>query len=107
MSDATSSLRQNKLPLILALLHTKSQCDKQALFCTVHAGRDALSCGAQNSPVNMGQSSASSTVPFTSSSFLSLQSNRCLFISVINQLDAQNFCFTLSLFHASTCFEHM
>jgi len=29
------------------------------------------------------------------------------FISVINQLDAQNFCFTLSLFHASTCFEHM
>jgi len=30
-----------------------------------------------------------------------------LFISVINQLDAQNFCFTMSLFHASTCFEHM
>jgi len=30
-----------------------------------------------------------------------------IFISVINQLDAQNFCFTLSLFHASTCFEHM
>ena len=29
-----------------------------------------------------------------------------LFISVINQLDAQNFCFTISLFHASTCFEH-
>jgi len=28
-------------------------------------------------------------------------------ISVINQLDAQNFCFTISLFHASTCFEHM
>jgi len=28
-----------------------------------------------------------------------------LFISVINQLDAQNFCFTISLFHASTCFE--
>jgi len=27
--------------------------------------------------------------------------------SVINQLDAQNFCFTVSLFHASTCFEHM
>jgi len=26
------------------------------------------------------------------------------FISVINQLDAQNFCFTISLFHASTCF---
>ena len=23
-----------------------------------------------------------------------------------NQLDAQNFCFTVSLFHASTCFEH-
>ena len=30
-----------------------------------------------------------------------------LFFSVINQLDAQNFCFTIILFHASTCFEHM
>jgi len=30
-----------------------------------------------------------------------------MFISVINQLDAQNFCFTIILFHASTCFEHM
>jgi len=30
-----------------------------------------------------------------------------MFISVINQLDAQNFCFTISLYHASTCFEHM
>jgi len=29
------------------------------------------------------------------------------FISVINQPDAQNFCFKISLFHASTCFEHM
>ena len=29
------------------------------------------------------------------------------FISVINQVDAQNFCFTISLFHASTCFFHM
>ena len=29
-----------------------------------------------------------------------------IFISVINQLDAQNFCFTINLFHASTCFEH-
>jgi hypothetical protein len=29
------------------------------------------------------------------------------FISVINQLHAQNFCFTISLFHASTCFAHM
>jgi len=29
-----------------------------------------------------------------------------IFISVINQLDAQNFCFTISLFHASACFEH-
>ena len=26
------------------------------------------------------------------------------FISVINQLDTKNFCFTISLFHASTCF---
>jgi len=30
-----------------------------------------------------------------------------IFISVINQLDAQNFCFKISLFHASTGFEHM
>jgi len=30
-----------------------------------------------------------------------------IFMSVINQLDAQNFCFTISLFHASTCFEQM
>jgi len=30
-----------------------------------------------------------------------------IFISVINQLHAQNFCFTISLFHASSCFEHM
>ena len=29
------------------------------------------------------------------------------FILVINQLDAQHFCFTISLFHAPTCFEHM
>ena len=29
------------------------------------------------------------------------------FISVFNELDAQNFCFTISLFHASTCFEQM
>ena len=33
--------------------------------------------------------------------------NLSIFISVINQLDAQNFCFAISLFHASTCFEHM
>jgi len=31
----------------------------------------------------------------------------CVFISVINQLDIQTFCFTISLFHASTCFEHV
>ena len=30
-----------------------------------------------------------------------------MFISVINQLDAQNFYFRVSLFHASTCFEQM
>ena len=30
-----------------------------------------------------------------------------IFILVINQLDAQNFCFAISLFHVSTCFEHM
>jgi len=36
-----------------------------------------------------------------------IQSRLMMFISVINQLDAYNFCFTISLFHASTCFEHM
>jgi len=30
-----------------------------------------------------------------------------IFISVINQLDAQSFCFTISLFHASTYVGHM
>jgi hypothetical protein len=29
-----------------------------------------------------------------------------IFNSVINQLDAQNFCSTISLLYASTCFEH-
>ena len=29
-----------------------------------------------------------------------------IFILVINQLDTQFFCFTISLFHDSTCFEH-
>ena len=29
-----------------------------------------------------------------------------IFISVTNQLDVQRFCFTISLFHAYTCFEH-
>ena len=28
-----------------------------------------------------------------------------IFTSLINQIDAQNFYFTISLFHASTCFE--
>jgi len=39
--------------------------------------------------------------------FVLLTVHLSIFISVINQLDAQNFCFTISLFHASTCFEHM
>ena len=30
-----------------------------------------------------------------------------IFILLMNQIDAQNFCFTISLFHNSTCFEHM
>jgi len=30
-----------------------------------------------------------------------------IYSSVINKLEAQNLCFTISLFHASTCFEHM
>ena len=35
-----------------------------------------------------------------------LTAHLSIFISVINQLDAQNFCFKISVFHASTCFEH-
>ena len=30
-----------------------------------------------------------------------------IFISVINQLDTPNFCFTISLVYASTCFKHV
>jgi len=30
-----------------------------------------------------------------------------VYFSVINQLDARHFCFTISFVHASTCFEHM
>ena len=36
-----------------------------------------------------------------------MQVLKSIFISVINYVDAQNFCFKISLFHASTCFEHM
>ena len=36
-----------------------------------------------------------------------LRNYEYIFISLINQLDAQNFCFTINLFQASTCFEHM
>ena len=36
--------------------------------------------------------------------YVLLTVNLSIFILVINQLDAQNFCFTISLFHASICF---
>ena len=36
-----------------------------------------------------------------------LTTHLSIFLSVINQLDAQIFFFTISLFHASTCFEHV
>ena len=38
--------------------------------------------------------------------FYVLLAVQLIFILVINQLDIQNFCFTISLFHVSTCFEH-
>jgi len=41
------------------------------------------------------------------STYLLALSIRATFILVINQLDAQNFCFIISLFHTSTCFEHI
>jgi hypothetical protein len=37
---------------------------------------------------------------------LSFDTLRSVFILVINQLDAQNLFLTISLLHASTCFEH-
>jgi len=37
---------------------------------------------------------------------VSLTVHLSIFILVINQLDARNICFTISLYHASTCFEH-
>ena len=37
---------------------------------------------------------------------LTVHLNLSIFILVINQFDAQIFCFTVSLFHACTCFEH-
>ena len=43
---------------------------------------------------------------FVKSFNFTLKYTNIFFISVINQLDAQNFCFPISLFHASTCFEH-
>jgi len=38
--------------------------------------------------------------------YVSLNVHLSILILVINQLDVQNFCFTINLFHASTCFEH-
>ena len=38
---------------------------------------------------------------------VTVRNSHSVFISVINQIDAQNVCFTISLFDASTCFEHM
>ena len=43
---------------------------------------------------------------FSVSLFYLVITSQCVFISVIDQIDAQNFCFTVCLFHASTCFEH-
>jgi len=39
--------------------------------------------------------------------FSDFKTSWAIFILVINQLDAQNFCFTISLFPAATCFEHV
>jgi len=44
------------------------------------------------------------STPFLSSIGFTCYKMYSLFISVINQLDAQNFCFTISLFHVlETC----
>jgi len=39
--------------------------------------------------------------------FTRLANQQLILISVINKLDAQTFRFTISLFHAPACFEHM
>ena len=44
---------------------------------------------------------------FTIKKVVSVETCGCVFISVINQLGVQNFYFAISLFHASTCFEHI
>ena len=51
------------------------------------------------------KNSASTDRIFTEFDILCIY-RKLFFILVINQLEAQNFCFTISLFHASACFEH-
>jgi hypothetical protein len=52
--------------------------------------------------LHIGDSSSYTNIYF----YVLLTVHLSIFILVINQLDAQNFCFTISLFHVSTCFEH-
>ena len=67
-------------------------CSVNYLECNEHASYYIVICGL----------SISLPVSFF---YILLTVHFSIFILVINQLDAQNFCFTVSLFHASTCFE--
>ena len=73
-----------------------------------------------NSDRNRGHFTWGTTYIFNNISLVLCLKNECfetkaarkiktqmLFNSVINQLDSQPFCFTISIYHDSTCFEHM
>jgi len=70
-------------------------CSLSYIACDAHVSYYIVICGLSN---------------FTNVStffYVLLTVHLSIFISVINQLDAQNFCFAISLFHTSACFEHM
>jgi len=67
---------------------------------------DIASCNAIRDTSDAVYGTYLKTVEMTSRFDVLLTVHLSIFILVINPLDAQNVCFTVSLFHASTCFEH-
>ena len=67
--------------------------------------RSIISCKSANIKTNSKQDTLCNIVTFFF--YVLLTVHLSVFISVINQLDAQNLCFTISLFLASIYFEHM
>jgi len=96
-STASVALRLSNLPLHVRL----------CLLCT--SGSKGKVVALFHLPIHYGYASTSDSLQAFLLRIFIIQKllNNVLFISVINQLDGQNFCFTISLFHASTCFEHM